>query len=487
MTTHHLQAMASLRRRIAPIGALLLMLLMLFGWALPAQAATYTFRSDSFAWESAATTVAWDGTCTTYPGDDDKATLAFTGGFTFTFGGVAYSSVRVLTNGMLQFGADSGFFRTYTNSNLPAGSAGTRSGCVAGTTTNVMMAYWTDLNPVQAGGGNVTWEQKGTAPNRYVVVSWNSVYQYGTSTPYAFQIILFENGEFKYQYGNSNATGSAATIGVQVSSSDYTLYSYNSGYNANGSAVRWFIPSGAPVRVAEYRLDEYSYNGTVGEVIDSSGNGHNGVRVGNVATVATGQVCRALDVPANTNASTIAAVDTALDVDTGIGNTGTVSFWVRSNVVWSSATPAMLFDATTVATRPFYLMRSTGGLLRFALADSAGTALVATGPALTFAAGAWVHVAATWRVAVGTGQTTLRLYVNGSQVAVAVGTTTGNLDASLASLFIGDNRSTATPSGATANSANGQLDEVRIYNFELSAAEIALDLVQTHTDRKSVV
>ncbi len=449
--------------------------------SIAAQAATYTFRSDSFGWETAANVVTWDRTCTGYPGDDDKAVVTFTGGFTFTFAGTAYGSVRILSNGLLQFGADTGFFRNYGNTSLPAGNATAQAGCTAGATTNVMAAYWTDLDPSRAGSGNVTWEQKGSAPNRYVVVSWNSVYQYGSSTPYAFQVILFENGEFKYQYGNSNATGSAATIGVQVSSSDYTLYSYNSGYNANGSAVRWFIPSGAPVRVAEYRLDEYSYNGTVGEVIDSSGNGHNGVRVGNVATVATGQVCRALDVPANTNASTIAAVDTALDVDTGIGNTGTVSFWVRSNVVWSSATPAMLFDATTVATRPFYLMRSTGGLLRFALADSAGTALVATGPVLTFAAGAWVHVAATWRVAVGTGQTTLRLYVNGSQVAVAVGTTTGNLDASLASLFIGDNRSTATPSGATANSANGQLDEVRIYNFELSAAEIALDLVQTHT------
>ena len=427
MTMHH-SAMAWLLWRIVPIGALLLML---FGWALPAQAATYTFRSDSFAWESAATTVAWDGTCTGYPGNDDKATLAVTGGFTFTFGGVAYSSVRVLSNGMLQFGADSGFFRTFANSNLPAGSAGTRSGCVAGPTTNVMMAYWTDLNPVQPGGGNVTWEQKGTAPNRYLVVSWNSVYQYGTSTPYAFQIILFESGEFKYQYGNSNASGSAATIGVQLSSTDYTLYSYNSGYNANGSAIRWSIPSGAPARVAEYRMDEYSWNGTVGEVTDSSGNAHGGTRVGSATTVATGQVCRALDIPANTSSAIISAVDTSLDVDTAVGNIGTLSFWMRSNVAWSSAVPAMLMDATTSASRPFYLMRNAGGALRFMLADTAGT-------------------------------------------------TNANLDPSVATLFIGDNRSTATPSGATVNSANGQIDEVRVYNFELGAGEIALDLVETH-------
>ena len=448
--------------------------------ALPASAATYTFRSDSFAWETAANAISWDRTCTSYPGDDDKATVTFSGGFTFTFAGTAYTSVRVLSNGLLQFGTDTGFFRNYGNTNLPAGNAAAQSGCTAGATTNVMAAYWTDLDPSRAGSGNVTWEQKGTAPNRYVVVSWNSVYQYGTATPYAFQVILYENGEFKYQYGNSNASGSAATIGVQVNSSDYTLYSYNSGYNANGSAIRWFIASGTPARVAEYRMDEYSWNGTVGEVTDSSGNGHGGVRVGTATTMTPGQICRALDVPANTT-TTVAAVDTALDVDSGIGNSGTVSMWVRSNVAWTSATPAMLFDATIVAGKPFYLMRVAGGALRFALTDSAGTAMTAVSPVQTTAASVWTHVAVTWRLAVGAGQSTTRIYVNGAVLVTLPGTTNGNLDPSLGSLFIGDNRSTATPTGATANSANGQIDEVRIYNFELSPAEIAGDLTQTHS------
>ena len=64
-----------------------------------------------------------------------KATLTFTGGFTFTFAGTKYSSVRVLANGGLQFGADTGFMRNYTNSNLPAGNATAQSGCAAGATT----------------------------------------------------------------------------------------------------------------------------------------------------------------------------------------------------------------------------------------------------------------------------------------------------------------------------------------------------------------
>jgi MSHA biogenesis protein MshQ len=449
-------------------------------WSGPAAAVTYSFRSDSFAWETAANVVTWNKACTSYPNDDDEATITLTGGFTFTFGGTAYGALRVLSNGMLQFGADTGFFRNYANTNLPAGNASTYTRCTAGPATNLMMVYWADMNPGAAGSGNVTWEQKGTAPNRYLVVSWNSVYQYATSTPYTFQVILYENGQFKYQYGNSNATGSQATIGVQLSTSDYTLYSYDSGYNANGTAIRWFIPSGTPARLAEYRFDEYSWSGRTGEVVDSSGNGNDGVRTGSAQTVANGKVCRAEDVPANTSTA-ISAVDTALDVDSAIGSSGTLSFWVRSNVVWTSATAAMLMDATTSATRPFYLMRSGGGALRFSVADSAGTMVTATTAAQAFAAGAWVHVAATWRLAAGTNQTTLRIYVNGTLAATGIGTTNGGLDPSLGSLFAGDNRSTATPSGATANSANGQLDELRVYNFELSAAEIALDIAQTHT------
>ena len=468
-----------MKHQSLPWSALKWLLLFVLGLAGQALAATYTFRSDTYAWETAANVVAWDRSCTGYPGDDDKATLTFTGGFTFPFAGTPRSSVRVLSNGMLQFGSDTGFFRNFGNSTLPAGSATARSGCTAGATTLTMMAYWADLNPVASGSGNVTWEQKGTAPNRYVVVSWNSVYQYNTATPYTFQVILFESGDFKYQYGNANASGSNATIGVQVSTSDYTLYAYNSGYNANGTAIRWTVPSTTPARVAEYQLEQYALNGTVGEVLDSSGNSQHGVRVGSAASTSSGQTCRGVDIPANTSTSA-SAIDTLVNPASTVGTKGSISFWFNSNVVWTSTTAALLFDATTTATRPFYLMRSSGGALRFALTDGAGASLVATSAANTSAAGTWVHVTATWRLAPGANQSTLRIFVNGALVATSFGTTNGSLPAGLGSLYIGDNRSSGTPSGGTANSANGRIDEVRIYNYELGAGDIAVDMAATH-------
>lgn len=448
-------------------------------FAVPAMSATYTFRSDSFAWETANTVVTWARACTGYPGDDDQATINFTGGFVFRFAGMNYSGVRVLANGALQFGADTGFMRSYTNTTLPAGAAGARSGCAAAATARTIMAYWTDLNPSASGSGGVTWQQKGLAPNRYVVVSWNEVYQYGTATPYTFQIILFENGEFKFQYGNANASGSNATIGVQVANNDYTLYSFNSGYNANGSAIRWFVGSNSPTRVADYRFDEHAWSGALGEVRDSSGNSRDGVRVGSATPVAGGYVCRALSVAANTN-STSNAVDTLVNPGGMLGSNGGFTMWVRSNVVWSSSTAAMLLDASTNGSDSFFLMRASGGALRFVLSDSGSGALTATTTANTFAADTWVHVGVAWHLASGANQSSLRIYINGMLRATALGTTTGTLDPTLRSIFVGDNRGTGTANGATLNSANGLLDELRLYNYEIGLAEITTDMAATH-------
>ncbi len=451
--------------------------------AATAHAATYSYRSDSYAWESATQPITWTGGCTSYAGDDDRATITFRDGFKFPFAGTDQPSVRVLTNGGLQFGADTGFFRSYSNTAMPIGKPGSAGGgCAATDTSNVLMAYWADLDPGRSGAGAVTWEQKGTAPNRYVVVSWNNVYQYNTRTPYTFQIVLFENGEFKFQYGNANASGSNATIGVQVGPTDYTQYSYNSGYNANGTAIRWYRPSGDPTRIAEYRFDETSpWSGAIGEVRDASGNRNNGLRVGAASVQDNGRVCRRADIPLNTTTA-ISAVDTSLDVDTAIGSSGTLSFWYRANTAWASGTAGMLMSATTLAGRPFFLQRTATGALQFIVSDSTGTLVQATTAAQVVAAGTWTHIAVTWTLLPGTNntQSTARIYLNGALATVASNKTNGQLDASLGSLYVGDNRSSAAPSNATANSANGQIDELRVSNYELGVAEIALDLVQTH-------
>lgn len=196
----------------------------------PPQAAsaapTYQLSGGAYAWETAANVLprsAFAQRCARKPIDDDQAVINFSGGFAFPFAGVSYSSVRMLTNGRLQFGDDTGAFRNKNPSVLPEGNSNRFSGCPGNLpASRIMDVAWMNLNPLD--GGTMSWEQKGAAPNRRVVLSWNAVsYNPGYAT---FQAILYENGNAAYQYKKlegpgSNSWRALATTGVQVSPTDY--------------------------------------------------------------------------------------------------------------------------------------------------------------------------------------------------------------------------------------------------------------------------
>jgi len=453
------------------------LLLVLFA-LLPfqAMAATYAFQSTNYAWESANTNIVWDQTQTGFPRDDDKQVINM--GFTFRFAGVNYTQVRVHANGALQFGADTQFHRQFNNTDLPVTTTPPAcSGCSAGSQADrLMLLYWDDINPRL--GGTVRYQTKGTAPNRRLVVSWENVPHFNFGGAYSFQAILYESGEFVFQYGTGNASGVSATIGVEVDNSDFTLYSLNSEYSYSGTAIRWFIPSGEPARLAEYRFEEGVLNGTVNEVIDWSGNAFHGQAVGSASSEADGYICRGVRIAANTN-GTSNAVNTNLDIDAAIGNSGSITFWYRGNNAWS-VRDHQLLDATTQNNRWFFLTKRANRTLRFVMSDSAGgLATVDTLPQ-TVNANAWKHIAVTWRFAPGTNQTVLRIYVDGVLARVAQTTTNGILPSNLGTLFVGDNRSSVIGQNGTLNSADGTFDSVRVYNFEISNAAVLADVVATH-------
>ncbi|MCB1801834.1 MAG: hypothetical protein KDI82_09130 [Gammaproteobacteria bacterium] len=208
--------MRQLARRIIKSGLLVLML------AGTAGAATYKYDDSApFHWETASIDVNWDRSSTSYPVDDDKQVVNI--GFSFPFGGSSYSQVRIISNGILQFGGDQNLHRDYQNAALPESGS-----------DRAIFVYWDDLNPGR--GGTVRYSMHGTAPHRYFVVSWDDLPDYSYTGVFNLQVVLYENGEFKLQYGNGNATGDSATIGVQVSTSDYTQYSFNTN-NAVGSGT----------------------------------------------------------------------------------------------------------------------------------------------------------------------------------------------------------------------------------------------------------
>lgn len=441
-----------------------------------AQAATYAFQSAAYSWETTNTNIVWDQTQTGFPRDDDKQVINI--GFTFNFAGVNYTQVRVHSNGVLQFGADTQFHRQFTNDDLPVATVPPAcSGCVAGSQADrLMLVYWDDINPRL--GGTVRYQTKGVAPNRKLVVSWEAVPHYNLGGAYTFQVILHESGEFVYQYGAGNASGVSATIGAEVNNTDFTLYSFNSSYGYAGTAIRWFKPSGVPARLAEYRLEEAQLNGTVNEVLDWSGNNFNGVAVGAAAAEASGYVCRGASIPLNTNSS-VSAINTNLDVDAAIGTSGALAFWYRGNSAWN-VRDSQLLDATSQNGLWFFLVKRANQNLRFVIADSAGVVVAAETAAQVVPANTWKHIAVTWRMVAGTNQTVLRIYVGGVLAAVTQATTSGIFPSSLSTLFVGDNRSGFIGQNGTTSSANGRFDEVHVYNYEISNADVLLDLVATH-------
>ncbi len=482
----------------------------------PAQAqTTYAYRNDVFAYDTptgAATNVAWHASgatpaCTGFPqGDDDWSDIAFPGGFTFTFGGVSYSSVRAYSNGMLAFPTDvSGFHRDYTPQALPITTVpnpGPTAPCtLSAVPKNLMAAYWIDIIAGTATGitgANVKYELLGVAPSRRLVITWNNVALYGNSaTRYSFQVALFEstagvNGNFRYQYTTGSTTGLGATVGVQLSTTDFTQYAYNQNFidTTVGTAVLWYPANQLATKVAEYRFDEGAWTGTAGEIKDTSGNSQHASRVGLAASVAPGlfpggKLCRGGSFPLNILNTAIDAVATPITP----GNQGSIDFWFNSNLAWNAAgSAAMLLDATTVANRPFFLMKSATGALTFRVTDTAGTSVTATAPVKTFAANTWHHIGIAWNVRAGTNQTVLQIFLDGAlQNGIPTRGTTNGFMPGLSTVYVGDNRTSGiTPTGGTPNSANGSIDEVYIYGIEISAPQALADMLLTRASCTSL-
>lgn len=501
---------------IIPMRAWLLFVCLLTAWgAVRAQTTqTYAYQNNPFSWDTpsaSAVNVTWDNTATCDRANDDtKRTVAFPAGFTFTFNGVTYAQVRVLTNGVLQFGtASDGFHTDYTPQALPAPASTNPAGggCPNAAPQNILLPYWIDITTTPYSGVSnayVRHELLGVAPSRRFVITWDNVALYGNAaTRYTFQVVLFEglspictaaapgaaqctNSEFEYRYTVGASNGTGANVGVQINASDYTQYAFNQAFidTTNGTALRWYPapPLAQLPMAAEYSFDDAVWAGTQGEVRDTSGNGLHGVRVGAANTTnAQFRICRAGTFPSNgSNASIDAAALGNPAANTGYAPaaTGSVTFWYRPN---ANGTDAMLFDATAAVNRPFFVMRTAANGIRFSLADSAGTIVTANTGAQT-AANTWIHVAVSWKVAAGTNATILQIFINGTLQVVQRGTTNGTLAAVARPAFIGDNRTSGvTPSGGTGNSANGFIDEVRIYNSEISVVQALGDYNATRT------
>ena len=162
--------------------------------------------------------------------------------FTFRYGGKNYTNLFVGANGVLGFVNLS--LANTSNTDLP----------LSATPNALICPMWDNLNP--AAGGNVWFATLGTAPNRSAVVSWVDVPHFvttGGQTKFAFQAILYENQNIRFQYAKVNAgnpsyvQGLSATIGLEDFMGGVAAkYSYNGSSVVTNSQSILLIPDGRP-------------------------------------------------------------------------------------------------------------------------------------------------------------------------------------------------------------------------------------------------
>ncbi|MBK8399767.1 MAG: LamG domain-containing protein [Propionivibrio sp.] len=469
----------------------------------PALAVTYVNQSYPFAWidSTGHTKVGYNtvpykfnsvaGCGTTPPTLDDTLSDDIPLGFNFMYGGVVFSSARIMSNGRLQFGNTTcGFGSPVTQLPYPNASLNYTMRIYGNdldhTAKSEVPAYTTVcLNRISC---YVSYATLGTAPNRSFVVTWNNVPEWAsggsTSGNYNLQIILQENGEFIYQYGaNTPGPGNAtAQVGWQVDTNDYDIPAV--GYPASNSAIKFYIPR----PVAEYRMEQGSWNGTAGEVLDTSGNARHGTAIVAGAgllpsDVATGKVCRGGQIADNATAANISAINSNVSIPTTVGAVGTIAFWYNN-----SSGDRMLFDASVANNQWFYLMRTGSRTLRFVVTDSGGTRRAVETAANAIPNAGWTHIAVTWNfnALAAANSDRLRIYVNGVLSNTSAFTTGNTLSASIGTLYLGDNRSsfidaTGPGTGASAGNpggTNATLDEFRIYNYEGAVGLVLRDMNQ---------
>ncbi|MGE3352639.1 MAG: hypothetical protein AB7O84_12955 [Planctomycetota bacterium] len=123
---------------------------------------------------------------------DDGVAAALPLGFTFNFGGVAYTDICVCSNGYIWLG--------------PVSSGGDFSPTVPELLSGAprICPLWIDLNPASAGSGHVYYN---TIPGVSATVSWAHVHQFGSTTPFEMQMVLDVTGTVTVTWGANAPIG----------------------------------------------------------------------------------------------------------------------------------------------------------------------------------------------------------------------------------------------------------------------------------------
>ncbi len=241
--------------------------------------------------------------------------------------------------------------------------------------------------------------------------------------------------------GGSSAGGGAGTASLGGNGGN----GGNGGTNAGGVGGQ-----ALPSPFAYYPFDQ-----TAGPAIpDASGNGHNGTLAG-TATFPAGVINNGLTLP-GVSGDYVALPSALLQTVTNV----TIALWVnvRTDHTWQR-----IFDFGGSTNVYMFLCPHAGGtsIARFAITTSGNGNEQRLDAPSVLPLGTWTHVA----IVLGAGGGTL--YINGAVVATnaALALRPADLGAT-ANNWLGRSQFTADPA------FDGEIDELRVYNSALSAAQI---------------
>jgi hypothetical protein len=257
---------------------------------------------------------------------------------------------------------------------------------------------------------------------------------------------LVPNGSIAFGGSGANRTVTVTPAAGQSGNATITVSVSDGALTATDSFVLTVSTPPSGGLVAAYGFNESSGT-TVG---DGSGNGNNGT-VNGATRVGTGKFGGALSFN-GVNNMVVISDSNSLDLTSGM----TLEAWIMPAVFQSGWRTIIQKEVDT------YLLHASSNT---ALMPATGATFGGSVPTIyspsTIAVGQWVHLAGTY------DGSQIRLYINGTQVASTA--RTGLIAVNNLPMRIGGN----SPYGEF---FNGLIDEVRVYNRALSAAEIQADM-----------
>ncbi len=222
-------------------------------------------------------------------------------------------------------------------------------------------------------------------------------------------------------------------------------------YVRTPAQITWDYNQGKPI--AHWKMDEASWNGTAGEVKDSSGNGLTGAAAGNATTTTSGKYNNA-----GTFDGTGDYFDATYNSKMDITGDFTLAAWVNLSTA-SVGNQFIITKRSGTGGGGGYDIAMGNASEIFCQTDDGATTTSSSTPTGIITTGAgWQHIAA-----VRSG-TSCRIYIDGVDRTSSAGTHT----------TLGTNTNAIRVGGNLNNSEywHGQIDDARIYNYAMSSQQV---------------